>query len=142
MTTATHDIVDTATNAGSFKTLLAAAEAADLVSTLKGTGPFTVFAPTDDAFRKLPTGTVDNLLRPENKAKLVAMLKHHVVSGKVTAADIGTSKLQRRSVAGTDISIDGSKGVTADGAKVTTADVMATNGVIHIIDTVMTAKAK
>ncbi len=140
MTSTSHDIVDTAAKAGSFKTLIAAVTAADLVDTLKGAGPFTVFAPTDDAFKKLPAGTVDNLMRPENKGKLISLLKHHVVSGKVTAADIGKTSMQRRSVGGSDIAIDGSNGVTADGAKVTTADVMATNGVIHIVDTVLAAK--
>jgi uncharacterized surface protein with fasciclin (FAS1) repeats len=141
MSTSTQDIIDTATKAGSFKTLVAAVTAADLVTTLKGAGPFTIFAPTDDAFRKLPTGTVDNLMKPENKGKLISLLKHHVVSGKVTAADIGKKTMQAKSVEGSEIAIDGTNGVTADGAKVTTADVMASNGVIHIIDTVMTAKA-
>ena len=128
------DIVDTAVSAGSFSTLVAAVKAAGLVDTLKGKGPFTVFAPTDDAFAKLPAGTVDSLLK--DVPKLKAILTYHVVSGKVMAADV--SKLTKATtVQGTDVKIDASSGVKVNNATVTTADVAADNGVIHIIDTVL-----
>lgn len=128
------DIVDTAVSAGSFSTLVAAVKAAGLVDTLKGKGPFTVFAPTDDAFAKLPAGTVDSLLK--DVPKLKAILTYHVVSGKVMAADV--SKLTKATtVQGTDVKIDASSGVKINDATVTTADVAADNGVIHIIDTVL-----
>jgi len=128
------DIVDTAVSAGSFSTLVAAIKAAGLVDTLKGKGPFTVFAPTDDAFAKLPAGTVDSLLK--DVPKLKAILTYHVVSGKVMAADV--SKLTKATtVQGTDVKIDASSGVKINDATVTTADVAADNGVIHIIDTVL-----
>jgi len=136
----TKDIVDTAVAAGSFKTLAAALTAADLVKTLKGAGPFTVFAPTDAAFAKLPAGTVEDLLKPENKAKLVAVLTYHVVPGKVTAAQV--AKLtSEKTVNGASLSVhteDGS--VMIDNATVTGADIMASNGVIHVIDTVLLPK--
>jgi len=137
---AADDIVDTAVAAGSFKTLVAAASAAGLVDTLKGAGPFTVFAPTDEAFAKLPAGTVDALLKPENKGKLVAILTYHVVPGKVMSGDIAGKKLQAKTVEGGDVSIDATNGVMVDGAKVTTADIEASNGVIHVIDTVIMPK--
>ncbi len=128
------DIVDTAVSAGSFSTLVAAVKAAGLVDTLKGKGPFTVFAPTDDAFAKLPAGTVDSLLK--DVPKLKAILTYHVVSGKVMAADV--SKLTKATtVQGTDVKIDASSGVKINDATVTTADVAADNGVIHIIDPVL-----
>ncbi len=128
------DIVDTAVSAGSFSTLVAAVKAAGLVDTLKGKGPFTVFAPTDDAFAKLPAGTVDSLLK--DVPKLKEILTYHVVSGKVMAADV--SKLTKATtVQGTDVKIDASSGVKINDATVTTADVAADNGVIHIIDTVL-----
>lgn len=128
------DIVDTAVSAGSFSTLVAAVKAAGLVDTLKGTGPFTVFAPTDDAFAKLPAGTVDSLLK--DVPKLKEILTYHVVSGKVMAADV--SKLTKATtVQGSDVKIDASSGVKINDATVTTADVAADNGVIHIIDTVL-----
>ncbi len=128
------DIVDTAVSAGSFSTLVAAVKAAGLVDTLKGKGPFTVFAPTDDAFAKLPAGTVDSLLK--DVPKLKEILTYHVVSGKVMAADV--SKLTKATtVQGTDVKIDASSGVKINDATVTTADVSADNGVIHIIDTVL-----
>ena len=135
-----HDIVDTAVAAGSFNTLVAAVTAADLGATLKGTGPFTVFAPTDDAFAKLPAGTVDELVKPENKAKLAAILTLHVVSGKVMAADI-TGPMTPASVGGENLHIDTAHGVTVNGAHVTKADIECTNGVIHVIDTVLMPKA-
>ncbi len=134
------DIVDTAAAAGKFETLIAAAKAADLVTTLKGEGPFTVFAPTDEAFAKLPKGTVEDLLKPENKAKLAAILTYHVVPGKVMAADIAGKKTNVKSVQGSELSVDATDGVKINEAKVVTADVAASNGVIHIIDTVVMPK--
>ena len=136
-----HDIVDTAVAAGSFKTLVAAVTAAGLVDTLKGAGPFTVFAPSDEAFAKLPEGTVANLLKPENKAKLTAILTLHVMAGKVMAADVAGKKLSPASVQGEQLHVDGTNGVTVNGAKVVTADIACTNGVIHVIDAVLLPKA-
>ncbi|ESQ74332.1 fasciclin domain-containing protein [Asticcacaulis sp. AC402] len=135
-----HDIVDTAVAAGAFTTLVAAVTAADLGAVLKGEGPFTVFAPSDDAFAKLPAGTVEDLIKPENKAKLTAILTLHVVSGKVMAADI-TQAMDAASVNGEALHIDPTDGVSVNGAKVTTADIDCTNGVIHVIDTVILPKA-
>ncbi|MBW4563865.1 MAG: fasciclin domain-containing protein [Mojavia pulchra JT2-VF2] len=128
------DIVDTAVNAGSFNTLVAAVKAAGLVDTLKGAGPFTVFAPTDDAFAKLPEGTVDALL--QDIPKLKKILTYHVVSGKVLAADVVKLK-SATTVEGTDVKIDASNGVKINDATVATPDVDADNGVIHVIDTVL-----
>ncbi|MBZ0304827.1 MAG: fasciclin domain-containing protein [Anaerolineae bacterium] len=131
------DIVDTAISAGSFSTLVAALQGADLVQTLKGDGPFTVFAPTDAAFAKLPEGTVANLLKPENKDQLVAILTYHVVPGKVMASDVVNLKLAK-TVNGKDLTIDsGANGVKIDNANVVTTDIETSNGVIHIIDTVI-----
>jgi uncharacterized surface protein with fasciclin (FAS1) repeats len=134
------DIVDTAVSAGSFKTLVAAVTAADLAETLKGEGPFTVFAPTDDAFAKLPAGTVEDLLKPENKDKLTSILTYHVVSGKVMAKDVMTLK-EAKTVQGgmVDISMEADT-VMIDNAKVVQADVECSNGVIHVIDTVIMPK--
>jgi uncharacterized surface protein with fasciclin (FAS1) repeats len=134
---ADKDIVDTAVAAGQFKTLAAALTAAGLVDTLKGPGPFTVFAPTDAAFAKLPAGTLDTLLKPESKAKLTAILTYHVVAGKVTAADVVKLK-EAKTVNGAMVAVkvDGGK-VMINNAKVTTADIEASNGVIHVIDTVL-----
>ena len=136
----TQNIVDTAIAAGSFTTLAKALTAADLVATLKGPGPFTVFAPTDAAFAKLPAGTLDNLLKPENKDKLTRILTSHVVASKVMAAD--AAKLtSAKAVSGDTLKIAASGGgVTIDKAKVVTADVAASNGVIHVIDTVILPK--
>ena len=132
------DIVAVAVGAGSFKTLVAALQAAGLVDTLKGKGPFTVFAPTDDAFAKLPAGTVEDLLKPANKDKLVKILTYHVVAGKVMAADIAGKQLAAKTVEGATIAVDGRNGVTLNGnAKVTKADIVADNGVIHVIDVVL-----
>jgi uncharacterized surface protein with fasciclin (FAS1) repeats len=128
------DIVDTAINAGSFETLVAAVKAAGLVDTLKGKGPFTLFAPTDDAFAKLPKGTVDNLLKDVPQLKKI--LTYHVVSGKVMAADVSKMK-SAKTVEGSEVKIDASKGVKVNDATVSKADVPADNGVIHIIDTVL-----
>jgi len=132
------DIVDTAASAGQFNTLVAAVKAAGLVDTLKGDGPFTVFAPTDEAFAKLPAGTVEDLLKPENKDKLVAILTYHVVPGKVMSADLAGKSMEAKTVEGDMLTIDAMKdGVTVDEAKVIQADIEASNGVIHVIDTVV-----
>lgn len=136
------DIVDTAVAAGSFKTLAAALGAAGLVDTLQGDGPFTVFAPTDEAFAKLPAGTVEMLLKPENKAKLVDILTYHVVSGKVEAKEamkLNTATALNKKTIKLLVK-DGS--LFLNGSKVTTADVQATNGVIHIIDAVLMPPAE
>ena len=127
------DIVDTAVSAGNFKTLAAALTAAGLIDTLKGKGPFTVFAPTDAAFAKIPKADLDALLK--DKAKLTAVLTYHVVPGKVMAADVKAGKVQ--SVQGSEITVATMGGVTVDGAKVTATDIVADNGVIHVIDTVI-----
>jgi uncharacterized surface protein with fasciclin (FAS1) repeats len=134
------DIVDTAIAAGNFKTLVAAVQAAGLVDTLKGAGPFTVFAPTDEAFAKLPAGTVEDLLKPENKAKLVAILTYHVIPGKVMAADIAGKDMMAKSVQGSEIHVMAKSGVMVDEANVVKADIAADNGVIHVIDAVMMPK--
>jgi uncharacterized surface protein with fasciclin (FAS1) repeats len=131
------DIVDTAAGAGQFKTLVAAVEAAGLVDTLKGDGPFTVFAPTDEAFAKLPDGTVDDLLKPENKDKLIAILTYHVVPGKIMSGDISGKSTEVKTVQGDMLSVDATNGVKVDEAKVVKADIDASNGVIHVIDTVV-----
>ena len=131
------DIVNTAIENGSFKTLVAAVKAAGLVDTLKGKGPFTLFAPTDAAFSKLPEGTVANLLKPENKAKLVAILTHHVLEGAVPSKAVVGKKLSPKTVNGTSLSVDGTNGVMVSGAKVISADVKASNGIIHVIDKVI-----
>jgi uncharacterized surface protein with fasciclin (FAS1) repeats len=128
------DIVDTAVSAGSFTTLVAAVKAAGLVDTLKGAGPFTVFAPTDEAFAKLPAGTVDALLKDIPKLKKI--LTYHVVAGKVMAADVVKLKTAT-TVEGSEVKIDAANGVKINDATVTTADVAADNGVIHIVDTVL-----
>lgn len=133
---ANKDIVDTAVAAGSFQTLVAAVQAAGLVDTLKGAGPFTVFAPTDEAFAKLPAGTVEDLLKPENKEKLVAVLTYHVVPGKVMAADV--KPMKAKTVNGKEAGITVADGkVLIDKSTVTQTDIVASNGVIHVIDTVM-----
>jgi uncharacterized surface protein with fasciclin (FAS1) repeats len=131
------DIVDTAASAGSFKTLVAAVEAAGLVEILKGEGPFTVFAPTDEAFARLPAGTVEDLLKPENKEKLVAVLTYHVVQGKVMSGDVAGKKTTAKTVQGGTIDVDGMSGVRINDAMVTQANVGADNGVIHVIDRVL-----
>ena len=131
------DIVETAVAAGSFKTLTAALTAAGLVDTLKGAGPFTVFAPTDEAFAKLPAGTLDTLLKPENKAQLTAILTYHVLPGKVMSKDIAGKKLEPATVQGGKLKIDATMGVKVNDATVTKADIVASNGVIHVIDKVV-----
>ena len=133
------DIVDTAVGAGSFGTLVAAVQAAGLVETLKGEGPFTVFAPTDDAFAALPEGTVQSLLLPENKEKLTSILTYHVVSGKVMSSDL-TNNMMAETVQGGQVKIMTYGGVTVNDANVVTADIEASNGVIHVIDAVILPK--
>ncbi|MES1174885.1 MAG: fasciclin domain-containing protein [Myxococcales bacterium] len=134
---AQSDIVDTANAAGQFKTLLAAVKAADLEATLRGSGPFTVFAPTDEAFAKLPAGTLDSLLKPENKAKLQAILTYHVVSGKVMSTE-AVKLTSAKTVEGKLLKLDASSGaLQVNGANVVKADIVASNGVIHVIDAVL-----
>ena len=130
------NIVETAVDAGNFTTLVAAVEAAGLVETLSGEGPFTVFAPTDDAFAALPEGTVESLLLEENKEQLVAILTYHVVPGKVMSGDL-TDGMMATTVQGGDVTIMTEGGVTVNGATVSAADIEASNGVIHVIDAVI-----
>jgi uncharacterized surface protein with fasciclin (FAS1) repeats len=132
-----NDIVDTAASTDQFSTLVAAVKAAGLVETLKGDGPFTVFAPTNEAFAALPAGTVENLLKPENKDQLVAVLTYHVIPGKVMSSDIAGKTAQVKTVQGSSLSIDATSGVMVDHATVTTADIVTSNGVIHVIDQVV-----
>ena len=135
---ATTDIVDTAVAAGQFTTLAKALTAAGLIDTLKGKGPYTVFAPTDEAFAKLPAGALDELLKPENKEKLKAVLLYHVVAGRVPSAQVvKLNGKTAKTVQGGTVKIDTTNGVMVNDAKVVTADVKATNGVIHVIDTVL-----
>ena len=139
--TGTKNIVETAVGAGSFKTLVKALEAAELVDALKGEGPFTVFAPTDEAFAKLPAGTLEELLKPENKEQLRAILLYHVVPGKFAAADV--VKLNGREVEtleGSKVKVKTGDSVMVDNARVVKTDVMTSNGVIHVIDTVIMPK--
>src|SRR3712207_4415183 len=135
---AAADIVETAVTNGNFKTLAAALQAAGLVDTLKGQGPYTVFAPTDEAFKKLPAGTVENLLKPENKAQLQKVLTYHVVAGNVKSGDLKGKSTSAQTVEGTAVRIDASgNAVKVNDAVVTQADVNASNGVIHVIDSVI-----
>ncbi len=137
----TPDIVDTAVAAGDFGTLAAALNAAGLVETLKGEGPFTVFAPTDAAFEALPPGTVETLLKPENRDQLTAILTYHVVPGKVMSTDLSDG-MSAGTVQGSDVMIKTMNGVTVDGANVISADIVASNGVIHVIDQVILPQTK
>ena len=130
------DIVDTAVEAGTFSTLVAAVQAADLVDTLKGEGPFTVFAPTDEAFAALPEGTVEMLLMPENKDQLTAILTYHVVPGKVMSGDLSDG-MMAATAQGSEVTIKTMGGVSVEGANVVAADIEASNGVIHVIDKVI-----
>lgn len=130
------DIVDTAVAAGQFETLVAAVQAAGLVETLKGEGPFTVFAPTDDAFAALPPGTVESLLQPENKDQLVAVLTYHVVPGKVESADVTSGEVGTVNGATATVVVS-DEGVFIEGAQVVAADIYTSNGVIHVIDKVI-----
>ena len=132
----TKDIVDTAAGTDGFSTLVAAVQAAGLVDTLKGDGPFTVFAPTDEAFAALPAGTVESLLLPENKEKLISILTYHVVPGKVMSTDL-VDDMTAATVQGTDIMIDLDNGVMINDASVAAADIVTSNGVIHVIDKVI-----
>ena len=139
---AAADLVETAVSNGSFKTLTAALQAAGLVETLKGKGPYTVFAPTDEAFKKLPAGTVENLLKPENKAQLAKVLTYHVVAGNVMSGDLKGKTTNAKTVEGSAVRIDASGNtVKVDDAVVTQADVNASNGVIHVIDSVIMPKS-
>lgn len=131
------DIVDTAVSAGSFNTLVAAVQAAGLVETLKGDGPFTVFAPTDEAFAALPEGTVETLLLPENKDQLVEILTYHVVPAKVMSGDIAGKRAQVLTVQGDRLSVNAKRGVKVNDAEVVQADIEASNGVIHVVDAVI-----
>ena len=135
---ASKDIVDTAVAAGSFKTLVAAVQAAGLEGTLRSAGPFTVFAPTDAAFAALPAGTVADLLKPENKAKLTAVLTYHVLPGNIPSSAVAGKTTEVKTVEGKTVKVVGSaSGVTVNDAKVVSADVKASNGVIHVIDKVL-----
>jgi uncharacterized surface protein with fasciclin (FAS1) repeats len=136
MSAQAKDIVDTAVGAGTFKTLASALQAAGLIDTLKGKGPFTVFAPTDEAFAKIPKAQLDALLA--DKAKLTAVLTYHVVPGKVLAKDVKAGKV--KTVQGGELTVATASGVTVDGARVTATDIMADNGVIHVIDSVVLPK--
>ena len=133
---ADKDIVDTAIAAGNFTTLAAALTAAGLVDTLKGPGPFTVFAPTDAAFAALPAGTVEDLLKPENKDKLIAILTYHVIAGKVMSTDLSEG-LKAKTVNGAEVTITLDGGAKVNGVVISTADIAASNGVIHVIDSVI-----
>ena len=132
-----QDIVGVAVTAGQFTTLVEAVQAAELVDTLRGPGPFTVFAPTDEAFAKLPEGTVANLLNPDNKDQLVAVLTYHVVAGRVSSGDIADQVAMVKTVEGSKLLIDTKNGAKVDTANIVSADVDASNGVIHVIDTVL-----
>jgi uncharacterized surface protein with fasciclin (FAS1) repeats len=137
---AQSDIVDTATADKNLSTLVTAVKAADLVTTLKGKGPFTVFAPTDEAFKKLPAGTLENLLKPENKKQLASILNYHVLPGTYDAARITKPKVKKfgiKSAQGSNVNVDLTKGVVVSGATVTKSDIKASNGIIHVVDTVM-----
>jgi uncharacterized surface protein with fasciclin (FAS1) repeats len=139
---AAGNILEVAANAGQFSTLVAAINAAGLSETLNGAGPFTVFAPTDAAFAKLPAGTVESLLMPENKAKLSALLTYHVVPGKIASADLAGVTATPATVQGSTLSVDSSSGIKVGGATVTSPDVAASNGTIHVIDTVLIPPAR
>ena len=139
---AAADIVETAVTNGNFKTLAAALQAAGLVDTLKGQGPYTVFAPTDEAFKKLPAGTVENLLKPENKAQLQKVLTYHVVAGNVKSGDLKGKTTNAQTVEGSAVRIDASgNAVKVNDATVTQADISTSNGVIHVIDSVIMPKS-
>jgi len=133
----TADIVETAVAAGSFKTLTAAVQAAGLEATLRSDGPFTVFAPTDEAFAKLPAGTVEMLLKPENRDQLVSILTYHVLPGNVYSKSLAGKQIEAATVQGTTVAVDGTDGVKVDNANVIKADIKTSNGVIHVIDSVL-----
>ncbi len=131
------DIIDIAVENGSFKTLVAAVQAADLVEALKGEGPFTVFAPTDEAFAALPQGTVENLLKSENQQKLKSILTYHIIPGKVMSGDIAGKTMEVETAEGSTVIIDSTDGGKIDDANIVTTDIEASNGVIHVIDAVI-----
>jgi len=131
------DLVDTAAKSKVHKTLVAAVQAAGLEETLRGEGPFTVFAPTDDAFAALPEGTVENLLKPENKDQLAAVLTYHVLAGKTLSTDLAGATLSVPTVNGAEVNVDGTEGVKVNNATVVKADIKTSNGIIHVIDTVL-----
>ena len=133
----THDIVDTVQNNGSYTRFLEALKAAGLVATLKGAGPFTVFAPSDEAFKKLPMGAFEGLLKPEYKDELIRILKYHAIAGRVTSNTLAGKKFNRKSVEGAELSLDGTAGVTVNKVKVTGSEIEASNGIIHAIDSVL-----
>jgi uncharacterized surface protein with fasciclin (FAS1) repeats len=136
------DVVAVASANPEFSTLVTAIQAAGLVDTLKGAGPFTVFAPTNAAFAALPAGALDDLLKPENKARLTAVLTYHVLPGKVIAADVTGAQVSPASVQGATLAVDGRAGVSVNGANVVTPDIQASNGVIHVIDKVLMPPAR
>jgi uncharacterized surface protein with fasciclin (FAS1) repeats len=131
------DLLETAKHSGSLKTFVAAMEAAALADMLKGTGPFTVFAPCDQAFESLPAGTLEHLLKPENRTELVHVLKNHVVSGELVTDGIRGKKFTRKSLAGVELKIDGHDNIKVNKAHINTADIEASNGIIHVIDAVL-----
>jgi uncharacterized surface protein with fasciclin (FAS1) repeats len=133
----THDIVDTVQNSGSYTKLLTALKAAGLLETLRGAGPFTVFAPSDEAFKKLPVGAFEGLLKPESKDELVRILKYHAIAGRVTLGELDCKKCNRKSVEGATLLLDGTVGVRVNRATVTGSEIEASNGVIHAIDSVL-----
>lgn len=137
ITVKAQDIVDLAVSAGQFTTLVAAVQAAGLADTLKGEGPFTVFAPTDEAFEALPEGTVEELLQPENREQLLALLTYHVVPGKILSSDVLGKSTTVNTVQGSPLAVDATSGVKVDDANVLVADIETDNGVIHVIDTVV-----
>jgi uncharacterized surface protein with fasciclin (FAS1) repeats len=132
-----HDIVDTVQSNGAYTKLLAALKAAGLVETLRGNGPFTVFAPSDEAFKKLPIGAFDGLLKPGSKDELVRILKYHAIAGRVTTKELAGKKYNRKSVEGSELTLDGTAGVTVNKVKVAGSETEASNGVIHTIDSLL-----
>lgn len=139
---ASKNIVETAENAGTFKTLLKAATAAGLADKLKGEGPYTVFAPTDEAFTRLPAGKLDSLLKPENMDELAALLQHHIVPGKVLSIDVRNTKgaKELKTAHGSSLNVDGQNGLKVGTAKIVTPDITASNGIVHVIDQVLLPK--
>ena len=133
----THDIVDSVEAHGSFTKLLAAAESAGLLETLRGSGPFTLFAPSDEAFKKLPRGAFEGLLKPASKRDLTRILKYHTIAGRISADELSGKKFSRKSVEGAELSLDGTAGITVNRVKVNGAGIEASNGVVHAIDTLL-----
>jgi uncharacterized surface protein with fasciclin (FAS1) repeats len=133
----TQDIVDTVQSSGSYTKLLVALKVAGLLETLREAGPFTIFAPSDEAFKKLPVGAFDGLLKPESRDELVRILKYHAIAGRVTSKELDCKKFNRRSVEGADLVLDGTVGVRVNKAKVTGSEIEASNGIIHAIDSVL-----